>query len=86
MSEMSASDFRSAYTSALDAHLAAVDSFKAKSEMLDGKWSGFVWPASGQADHQPDTGLPIDQLAEVAKASVTLPETFVSSRVMILPS
>ena len=46
--------------------------------MLGGKWGALVWPATTEAEHDPDTGLPIERLVQVAKASVTLPESFVS--------
>lgn len=46
--------------------------------MLQGKWSGCVWPVSKEAVHQPDTGVEREVLIEVAKASVTLPDGFVS--------
>jgi len=56
-----------------------IDEYKPKSEMLEGKWSGLVWPNSKSAKHEPDTGVERDTLIEVARASVTLPEDFVSS-------
>jgi hypothetical protein len=62
----------------LDAALAKVDEYKPKSDLLDGKWKGYAWPASDQAEHNPDTGVAKDVLIEVGKASVTLPEGFVS--------
>lgn len=46
--------------------------------MLGGKWKDMVWPASADAQPNPETGLPVDRLVEVGKASVELPDTFVS--------
>lgn len=68
---------RDAYNAKLNDQLAGVDTFKAESEMLGGKWKDIVWPASSAATPAPETGLPIDRLAEVGRASVTLPEDFV---------
>jgi len=56
-----------------------IDEYKPKSEMLEGKWSDLVWPNSEAAKHEPDTGVERDTLIKVAKASVTLPDDFVSS-------
>ena len=36
-----------------------------------------VWPSGPEAEHEPITGLEVDELVQVGKASVTLPETFV---------
>jgi len=56
-----------------------IEEYKPKSEMLEGKWSQLVWPNSESAKHEPDTGVGRNTLIEVAKASVTLPEDFVSA-------
>ncbi|WVQ79042.1 oxoglutarate dehydrogenase (succinyl-transferring), E1 component [Cryptococcus sp. DSM 104549] len=76
LSEQSAAAQRTAYTAQLDEKLGAADSFKPKSEMLEGKWGPYVWPASEEADHDPETGVTKQELVDVATASVTLPETF----------
>jgi probable 2-oxoglutarate dehydrogenase E1 component DHKTD1 len=60
-----------------------IEEYKPKSEMLQGKWSELVWPNSESAKHEPDTGVERTTLIEVAKASVTLPEDFVSPTTMI---
>lgn len=52
--------------------------------MLEGKWSKLVWPNSEDAKHEPETGVERDLLVKVAKASVTLPEGFVSQPHFIL--
>ena len=46
--------------------------------MLQGQWSGCVWPASDNAIRNPDTGVNIDLLKQVVTASVKVPEGFVS--------
>lgn len=53
--------------------------------MLEGKWSKYVWPATEAAEHDPDTGVKREDLVEVAKASVTLPDDFVSPDDTICP-
>jgi hypothetical protein len=47
--------------------------------MLEGKWSKLVWPNSEAAKHEPHTGVDREVLTEVAKASVALPDDFVSA-------
>lgn len=61
----------------LGAALDDVDNFKPKSEMLGGKWADMVWPASPEAVPNPETGLPVDRLIAIGKASVELPDSFV---------
>jgi probable 2-oxoglutarate dehydrogenase E1 component DHKTD1 len=75
-----ASDLRKKHAAMLEAELAKVDEYVPKSDMLQGKWSDFVWPNSSEAEHNPATGVSQEKLKEVAKASVTLPEDFVSYR------
>jgi probable 2-oxoglutarate dehydrogenase E1 component DHKTD1 len=70
---------RKSFTATLDADMNKIEEYKPKSEMLEGKWSELVWPNSESAKHEPDTGVERDTLIEVAKASVTLPEDFVSA-------
>lgn len=79
LSEADAKAGREKYLDKLNAALIDVDGFAPESEMLAGKWKDLVWPASGAANPDPETGLPTERLAEVAKASVTLPESFVST-------
>jgi probable 2-oxoglutarate dehydrogenase E1 component DHKTD1 len=70
---------RKSFTATLDADMNKIEEYKPKSEMLEGKWSKLVWPNSESAKHEPDTGVERNTLIEVAKASVTLPEDFVSA-------
>ncbi|KAL1409551.1 hypothetical protein Q8F55_003535 [Vanrija albida] len=76
LSDADAQAGRSAYNAKLNDQLSGVESFKAESEMLGGKWKDIVWPSSSAANPDPETGLPIDRLADVGRASVTLPDNF----------
>lgn len=78
ISSEQAADLRKSYTATLDADLVKVDDYKPKSDMLEGKWSKLVWPNSDAAKHEPGTGVDRELLTEVAKASVALPDNFVS--------
>jgi probable 2-oxoglutarate dehydrogenase E1 component DHKTD1 len=69
---------RKTFTAALDADMGKIDEYKPKSDMLEGKWSSLVWPNAETAKHEPETGVEREILVEVAKASVTLPDDFVS--------
>lgn len=73
------SQLRTSYKAQLDSELAKADSFTPHLNVLQGKkWKGMVLPASDDATHNPETGVPIDTLKEVARASVAVPEGFVS--------
>jgi len=78
ISSEQAADLRRSYTATLDADLGKVDEYKPNSDMLQGKWSKLVWPNSDAAKHELDTGVDRELLTEVAKASVALPDNFVS--------
>ena len=78
VSKDQATEFRKGYTAKLEEGLGKVDEYKATSDMLGGKWKDMVWPLSSSAKHDPNTGVEQDELREVAIASVTLPESFVS--------
>ncbi|WVQ94500.1 oxoglutarate dehydrogenase (succinyl-transferring), E1 component [Kwoniella sp. CBS 9459] len=71
-----ASADRKAYVAQLEEQFAKSENYKPKSEMLEGKWNGFAWPADSGAQHAPETGVDKDQLIEVAKASVDVPDSF----------
>lgn len=47
--------------------------------MLEKQWSGLVWPASSGAARNPETGVSKDVLQHIGKASITVPENFVSA-------
>ena len=42
------------------------------------EWSGMVWPASEEARHDPETGMDRTVLERVGRASIAVPEGFVS--------
>jgi len=47
--------------------------------MLEGQWKGLVWPgAREEAVFEPETGVEREVLEAVGKASVKVPEGFVS--------
>jgi hypothetical protein len=46
--------------------------------MLKDQWSSMVWPASNEAVKNPDTGLPAEHLQHIGRASVAVPDGFVS--------
>lgn len=77
LSEADAKAGRAKYQSQLTEALEQAQDFKPTSEMLGGKWKDIVWPATSAADPDPETGLPTDRLAEVGRASVSLPDSFV---------
>ncbi|WWC87694.1 oxoglutarate dehydrogenase (succinyl-transferring), E1 component [Kwoniella dendrophila CBS 6074] len=76
LSEESASKLRQEYTAYLEEQFSRMESYQPESNMLQVKWKNFVWPAESHADHNPDTGVDKQQLVEIAKASVTLPDNF----------
>ncbi|WRT65523.1 oxoglutarate dehydrogenase (succinyl-transferring), E1 component [Kwoniella shivajii] len=71
-----ASSTRRDHVNHLEEHFNQVESYKPRSEMLEGKWKNYVWPAGSEADHDPDTGVKEEELLDVAQASVTLPDSF----------
>ena len=42
------------------------------------EWAGMVWPASEEAMHDPETGVDKTVLERVGRASIAVPEGFVS--------
>ncbi|KAL0960260.1 hypothetical protein HGRIS_011890 [Hohenbuehelia grisea] len=76
---------RTSYKQHLTEELTKADGFKATTAMIPGQptgmfagqWKGIVWPASAEAERNPDTGVDTDVLAKIGKASVTVPEGFV---------
>jgi len=73
-----AGTFRRQFSEELEKCLGEVEGFKPKSEMLGGKWKDMVWPVGPQAEHFPQSGVKEETLKSMARASVTLPESFVS--------
>lgn len=52
--------------------------------MLEDQWSGMVWPASKEANNDPDTGVDKKVLQDIGKASVTVPDGFVRQLFVLL--
>ena len=46
--------------------------------MLQGQWKGLTWPGSKDAVRDPETGVDQETLQQVGRASVSVPEGFVS--------
>ncbi|KZO95476.1 dehydrogenase E1 and transketolase domain-containing protein 1 [Calocera viscosa TUFC12733] len=67
---------RSEYKEKLEQELTASDTYTPVADHLKEQWSGMVWPASPEAEHDPETGVSEETLKEVAQASVTIPEGF----------
>ncbi|KAI0367415.1 dehydrogenase E1 and transketolase domain-containing protein 1 [Pilatotrama ljubarskyi] len=44
--------------------------------VLQGQWKGLVWPASKDAVWDPETGVEVDTLKRVGRASISVPEGF----------
>ena len=42
------------------------------------EWAGMVWPAHEEARHDPETGVDRTVLERVGRASIAVPEGFVS--------
>lgn len=69
---------RESYKSHLETELAKVDEYVPTAPMLQDQWSGMVWPASEAAERDPLTGVKAEILEKVGKASVAIPDGFVS--------
>ncbi|KIM37025.1 hypothetical protein M413DRAFT_448750 [Hebeloma cylindrosporum] len=67
---------RESYKSHLETELAKVDGYFPTASMLQDQWSGMVWPASEAAERDPPTGVKIQVLEKVGKASVAVPDGF----------
>lgn len=71
---------RKSHKALLEEKLAAVQTFEPTAPTPSDQWRAMVWPASGKARRDPDTGVPEEILRNVGKASVTVsPEGFVRS-------
>ncbi|KAG6816029.1 hypothetical protein H0H87_009275 [Tephrocybe sp. NHM501043] len=69
---------RTAHKSHLEAELALVPTFQPEASMLQAQWSGMVWPGSEDAIYDPQTGVQEETLKAVGRASVAVPDNFVS--------
>lgn len=75
-----ATSLRQAHKAYLTDELAEAENYSPSSpHMLQRQWTGLVWPASNDAQFHPETGVDVDTLKRVGKASVTVPEGFVST-------
>ncbi|EJC99190.1 dehydrogenase E1 and transketolase domain-containing protein 1 [Fomitiporia mediterranea MF3/22] len=70
------SQLRSSYKAHLESELQAAESFKPALNTLGGKWKQMVLPVSPEAIRDPETGVALETLKDVARASVEAPEGF----------
>ena len=66
------SEVRKSYKALLEERLAAVPSFEPAVPIPSDQWRAVVWPTSGEAIKDPDTGVSEGTLRNVGKASVTI--------------
>ncbi|KAK7048480.1 2-oxoglutarate dehydrogenase E1 component mitochondrial [Favolaschia claudopus] len=71
-----ASSVRAAYKSELESALSGISSYVPTASMLEKQWKGMVWPASPSAERTPETGVAQEQLKNIGRASVEIPEGF----------
>ncbi|KAF8069209.1 dehydrogenase E1 and transketolase domain-containing protein 1 [Lyophyllum atratum] len=76
LTETDIADVRSAYKSHLDTELSKVASFVPQASMLEDQWKGIVWPASKEAEFDPETGVDQETLVKIGRASVAVPDGF----------
>ncbi len=69
---------REQHKSNLNDKLDKVPSYVPSASMLQEQWAGMVWPISKGAVQSPETGVNKDTLIRVGRASVQVPEDFVS--------
>lgn len=67
---------RNAHKSHLESGLSTIDSYVPKASMLERQWTGMVWPASAEAEFNPETGVERERLVKVGRTSVKVPEDF----------
>ncbi|KAI9511036.1 dehydrogenase E1 and transketolase domain-containing protein 1 [Russula earlei] len=60
----------------LDAELVQSERHTPCAQMLQGQWRGIVWPADEMAERDPSTGMAVEVLEKVGRASVTVPSGF----------
>jgi len=65
-------EVRKSHRAFLEERLAAAPSFEPAFPTPNDQWRAMVWPASGEAEKSPDTGIPKGILRDVGKASVTI--------------
>jgi len=80
-------EVRKGHKTLLEEKLAAISSFEPTVPTPNDQWRAMVWPASGKANKNPDTGVSEEILRDVGKASVTISsEGFVRFHSLILPA
>ncbi|KAG5220710.1 dehydrogenase E1 and transketolase domain-containing protein [Salix suchowensis] len=72
-----AAQVRESYKAYLNEELAKSATYKPSASMLEENWKGMVWPASEEANRNPETGVAKDVLVRVGSASVATPSDFV---------
>ena len=65
-------EVRKSHKALLEEKLAAVPSFEPTVPTPNDQWHAMVWPASGEAKKNPNTGVSEEILRDVGKASVTI--------------
>ena len=65
-------EVRKSHKALLEEKLAAVPSFEPTFPTPNEQWRAMVWPTSGEAQKNPDTGVSEETLRNVGKASVTI--------------
>jgi 2-oxoglutarate dehydrogenase complex dehydrogenase (E1) component-like enzyme len=70
---------RTAHKSGLETALSRVSAYVPSASMLEKQWAGMVWPTSATAERNPATGVEQELLKDVGRASVNIPEGFVSA-------
>ncbi|KAF8156045.1 thiamine diphosphate-binding protein [Crassisporium funariophilum] len=67
---------RQMYKAHLEAELGKTASHVPQASMLEDQWGEMVWPASEEAEYDPETGVERGLLERVGRASVAVPEGF----------
>lgn len=85
LTQDSATQLRKSYKDYLEEELAKSAQFTPVLTTLQGKWSNMVLPNGAQANYYPDTGVSVENLLEIGRASVRTPDGFVKfSRLKII--
>jgi probable 2-oxoglutarate dehydrogenase E1 component DHKTD1 len=72
-----AEHMRAEHKALLESQLSAAETWAPVTPMLQEAWSQCVWPASSAAVRDPPTGVSVDALKQVGRASVAVPDDFV---------
>jgi probable 2-oxoglutarate dehydrogenase E1 component DHKTD1 len=77
LTQKNATEVRTAYKSYLEEQMSKADSYTPHTFMLKDQWAEMVWPTNEHSIRNPETGVLVDVLKEVGKASVKIPNAFV---------